>query len=96
MGKIARSVLARCQAFDIKEAIYYDKFHPIEPAEKMGCKFRPLDEVLANADFIVTLVSEPSQNPGELKALNKRKLCLSVRKSSQNIGPLFFDGPCTP
>lgn len=57
MGKIARSVLAHCQAFGIKEAIYYDKFHPIEPAEKMGAKFRSLDEVLANADFIVTLVS---------------------------------------
>ncbi|XP_003740751.1 glyoxylate reductase/hydroxypyruvate reductase [Galendromus occidentalis] len=57
MGKIARSVLSRCQAFGIKEAIYYDKFHPIEPAEKMGCKFKPLDEVLSSADFIVTLTN---------------------------------------
>lgn len=57
MGRIAQSVLAHCTAFGIKEAIYYDKFHPREAAEKMGAKFRPLDEVLANADFIVTLVS---------------------------------------
>ncbi|XP_022669474.1 glyoxylate reductase/hydroxypyruvate reductase-like isoform X2 [Varroa destructor] len=88
MGRIAQSVLAHCTAFGIKEAIYYDKFHPREAAEKMGAKFRPLDEVLANADFIVTLtnLNEETRHMYNAETFAKmKKNCVFVNTSRGGV-----------
>uniref|UniRef100_A0A131Y2S5 Glyoxylate reductase/hydroxypyruvate reductase n=1 Tax=Ixodes ricinus TaxID=34613 RepID=A0A131Y2S5_IXORI len=64
MGRIAQSVLKRCLGLDIKKAIYYDKFHPIKPAEDMGAVFAPLEDVISQSDFIITLVNLSEETRG--------------------------------
>jgi len=88
MGKIARSVLKHCLAFGIKEAIYYDKFHPIELAEQMGAKFKPLDEVFANADFVVTLtiLNDETRHMFNAEAFAKmKKNCVFINTSRGGV-----------
>ncbi|XP_064484176.1 glyoxylate reductase/hydroxypyruvate reductase-like [Ornithodoros turicata] len=57
MGRIAQSVLRRCIGLQIKRALYFDKFHPIKPAEEMGAVYMPLNDVVGQADFIICLVN---------------------------------------
>lgn len=57
MGRIAQSVLRRCIGLQIKKALYYDKFHPIKPAEEMGAVYMPLNDVVSQADYVITLVN---------------------------------------
>ncbi|CAN8000064.1 unnamed protein product [Ixodes hexagonus] len=64
MGRIAQSVLRRCLGLQIKKALYYDKFHPIKPAEELGAVYAPLEDVIRQADFIITLVNLSDETRG--------------------------------
>ncbi|KAL1414809.1 hypothetical protein MTO96_007266 [Rhipicephalus appendiculatus] len=57
MGHIAQCVLKGMIGLNIGKAIYYDKFHPIRPAEELGATYCSIDEVAAQADFLITLTN---------------------------------------
>ncbi|KAH7942175.1 hypothetical protein HPB49_021721 [Dermacentor silvarum] len=64
MGRIAQSVLRGMKGLHIGKAIYYDKFHPIKPAEEMGATYCSVDEIAAQSDFIVTLTNLTDETRG--------------------------------
>lgn len=64
MGRIAQSVLRGMKGLHIGKALYYDKFHPIKPAEEMGATYCSVDEIAAQSDFIVTLTNLTDETRG--------------------------------
>uniref|UniRef100_L7M4F5 Glyoxylate reductase/hydroxypyruvate reductase n=1 Tax=Rhipicephalus pulchellus TaxID=72859 RepID=L7M4F5_RHIPC len=64
MGHIAQCVLRGMIGLHIAKALYYDKFHPIKPAEELGAVFTSLDDLAAQADFIVTLTNLTDETRG--------------------------------
>lgn len=64
MGHIAQCVLKGMIGLHIKKALYYDKFHPIKPAEDLGATYCSIDEVAAQADFLITLTNLTDETRG--------------------------------
>ncbi len=63
LGQIGKKVAQRATGFDMK-LLAYDVFHDDEFARKWGVTYLPLDEVLAQADFVslhVPLISETNK-----------------------------------
>ncbi|KAH7972027.1 glyoxylate reductase/hydroxypyruvate reductase [Rhipicephalus sanguineus] len=64
MGHIAQCVLKGMIGLNIGKAIYYDKFHPIKPAEELGATYCSIDEVAKQADFLITLTNLTDETRG--------------------------------
>lgn len=64
MGRIAQSVLKLMKGMHIAKAMYYDKFHPIKPAEEMGATYHSVDEVVGQADYIIALTNLSDETRG--------------------------------
>lgn len=64
MGHIAQCVLKGMIGLNIGKAIYYDKFHPIRPAEELGATYCSIDEVASQADFLITLTNLTDETRG--------------------------------
>lgn len=64
MGRIAQTVLKLMKGLNISKAIYYDKFHPIKPAEELGATYHSVDEVVAQADYVIALTNLSDETRG--------------------------------
>jgi len=51
MGRIGQAVAKRARGFEMR-VLYYDLLRQLEPEKTLGVEYLPLDELLAEADFV--------------------------------------------
>ncbi|XP_054719889.1 glyoxylate reductase/hydroxypyruvate reductase-like [Uloborus diversus] len=78
MGRIGQAVLKRLLPFGVGKTLYYDVFHPIQPAEEMGAIYSSFEDLLKESDYVVAMCNLSEETRG---VFNKKAFSL-MKKSA--------------
>lgn len=72
MGRIGQAVARRAQGFAMR-VLYHNRSRSVQTEQALGCEYKPLDELLREADFVVVLTPLTPETRG---LIGRRELSL--------------------